>query len=277
MYLLNPTSGIREKKSEERRAMPPQKLDKENWKKMWTREIQLLLDKLRNELRNELRDEPRKEPSTQNLPKTSRENADQGEVIRVRLQVWLEEPHGYRQQAVPHIHRLTEVSVLKQHQPAIKLVYVPVQTISRFARPAHLKLSNMLHYRAAFREAAARGADDGILTNKEGFLAETAISNLFWLRDDTVYTPSPDMDILPGITRNKLVKALREEGTNVVEGAFQKAHLEKADAVWTTNSLREIVPVYRIGDRSWAADHEMISLVRQCYDQLKRREGAYHA
>jgi branched-subunit amino acid aminotransferase/4-amino-4-deoxychorismate lyase len=67
-------------------------------------------------------------------------------------------------------------------------------------RPASLKLSNMLHYRNAFREAADAGADDALMLTVMA-IAESSIANIFWKKENEVYTPSPACDILPGIMR----------------------------------------------------------------------------
>ena len=173
----------------------------------------------------------------------------------IRFQVWIEDHLGFHPDPAPDIHHLIEIreytscseSSTKTHTPQrnepVDLCFVPHQTVPTKSRPAHLKLSNMLHYRDAFRTALSFGASDAILCSCDGYLAETAIANLFWYQNGTVFTPSPDTHILPGITRNRLLAAFRKEGIPCEEGRYTPDALEHADAVWVTNSLREILPV----------------------------------
>lgn len=224
----------------------------------------------------------------------------------VRFQVWIEDHHGFFYDPAPNIHRLIEIRKLFQidmtnageetsspggnsnpsiqtapHQQnnPVHLCYVSHQTISSESRPCHLKLSNMLHYRDAYRTARSFGAHDGILCSSKGFLAETAIANLFWVCKGVVYTPSRETNILPGITRNRLLDAFTRAGIPCKEGTYTPDALQQADEVWITNSLREITPVASVTCQSNTTHnktfqhHEFTERVYQLYQQAKQAES----
>lgn len=189
---------------------------------------------------------PPKESWVDNVKRIKSHANLQHKLCLVRFQVWIEDQNGFYIDSEPNIHRLIEIRAFNDTGGPIDLCYVPHQTISSKSRPAQLKLSNMLHYRDAFRTARSIGAHDAILQNSDGYLAETAIANLFWYKNGTVFTPSEETNILPGITRNRLLEAFRKEGIPCSEGTYTPDALEQADVAWITNSLREITPVRSI-------------------------------
>jgi len=95
----------------------------------------------------------------------------------------------------------------------------------------------------AKREAKERGADEAILLDHTGHVAEGATSNVFCVRGGRLLTPPLEMNILPGITRQTVIKLAREAGIEVDEAPFRAAALQSADEVFLTNSLMEVMPV----------------------------------
>src|SRR5690625_6115432 len=114
----------------------------------------------------------------------------------------------------------------------------------------------MLHFREAFRQAQRAGFKDALLFNSSRLVAETAIANIFWIREETIYTPSAACDILPGIMRKNVMEFLHSElNLTVKEGEFPPEALYEADAVWITNSLMPVKPVERIDNIHYNPDH----------------------
>ena len=95
----------------------------------------------------------------------------------------------------------------------------------------------------AKREAKERGADEAILLDHAGRVAEGAASNVFCVRGARLLTPPLDMNILPGITRRRVIELARDAGIEVVETRFGTDELRTADEVFLTNSLMEVMPV----------------------------------
>jgi len=87
-----------------------------------------------------------------------------------------------------------------------------------------------------------------IFLNSANYLAEGSKSNLFFCRRGTVFTPSRECGILPGITRQKVIELLKGKGIEVREGKYPTADLLRADESFFTNSLMEVMPLVRIDD-----------------------------
>lgn len=88
------------------------------------------------------------------------------------------------------------------------------------------------------------------MLTQEGWLAEGIVSNLFFVRDKRIYTPSIDTGILPGITRGRVIEIAHEAGYVTAEGRYTWDELLTAEEVWVTNSIQELVPVTALRDRS---------------------------
>lgn len=110
-------------------------------------------------------------------------------------------------------------------------------------------MNNILAKREMRSYPWASGAE-GIFLDGRGFVAEGIVSNLFWIRKGTVFTPSLDTGILPGITREYVMEAARRTGMAVIEGLYTWDEVIQADEVFLTNSVQEIVPVCRGYDPS---------------------------
>ncbi|WP_059103603.1 aminodeoxychorismate lyase [Shouchella shacheensis] len=104
---------------------------------------------------------------------------------------------------------------------------------------SHHFMNNALAKQELFHDPQA----EGIFLTKDGYLAEGIVSNLFWVKEGTVYTPSLSTGILNGVTRKFVIRLLEEQGTPVVEGLFTRTELNAADEVFVTNSIQEVVPI----------------------------------
>lgn len=110
------------------------------------------------------------------------------------------------------------------------------------------KTGNYLNNLLALVEAKKSGGADAILVAAGGHVTEATTANVFWAKDGALFTPSLASGILPGITRSKLLPALRAAGFEVNEGRFPVAQLHDADEVFLTGSVKGVMPVVRIGD-----------------------------
>jgi branched-chain amino acid aminotransferase len=101
----------------------------------------------------------------------------------------------------------------------------------------------------ALREARARGFDNALVLDMLGNVAETATSNLFMARDGVVFTPAPNGTFLNGITRQRVIELLRDDGVTVVETALRYADFLEADEIFSSGNYSKVTPVSRIEDR----------------------------
>jgi len=109
-----------------------------------------------------------------------------------------------------------------------------------------MKSLNYLDNLLARREAKLAGADEAILLNEQGFLAEGSSSNIFLISDSTLLTPSQDSGILPGVTREVVMESAHSLGIEVVERKIAAEELLQVDEAFLTNSLIEIMPLTQV-------------------------------
>jgi len=101
-----------------------------------------------------------------------------------------------------------------------------------------LKTHNYLENFMVLEAAHAVGCYDSARVNLRGFLAEGAISNLFFVKDGDWFTPDERHGLLAGVIRGALIGALPVE-----KGDFSPRDLLEADAVFLTNSSVGLLPV----------------------------------
>jgi branched-chain amino acid aminotransferase len=95
-------------------------------------------------------------------------------------------------------------------------------------------------------EALGHGYVEGIALDPYGHVSEGSGENIFLVRDGALITPSFGNSILPGITRNCVIKLAEEMGLKVIEENIPREALYLADEVFFTGSAAEITPIRSI-------------------------------
>ncbi len=119
-----------------------------------------------------------------------------------------------------------------------------------------IKSGNYLGNIQALRRAIAHGAEDAILCNAAGRIAEGATSNVFMVAAGVVVTPPVTAGLLPGITRGVVCELGRELGLVLEEQPILPDELRRAEEVFLTSSVRAIMPVTRLDGREVGAGVE---------------------
>ena len=99
---------------------------------------------------------------------------------------------------------------------------------------------------AAEAEARSRGADDAVFVRDDGIVLEGPVTNVWWRSGRTLSTPSLDLGILAGVTRGALIEAAATLGYEVEEGHFTLDQLLAAEEVFTSSSVREVMPAVSV-------------------------------
>jgi branched-chain amino acid aminotransferase len=102
----------------------------------------------------------------------------------------------------------------------------------------------------ALAEAQARGFANCVVCDMLGNVAELATANIFMAKDGVVFTPQPNGTFLNGLTRQRVIRLLREAGITVTETTLRYRDFETADEIFSTGNYSKVVPVVRIDDRS---------------------------
>ncbi len=106
--------------------------------------------------------------------------------------------------------------------------------------------ANYMNSQLIKMEALLDGYEEGIALNIRGHISEGSGENLFLVKDGTVLTPPLSSSILPGITRDSVMKLFQEMGVRCVEETIPRELLYIADEVFFTGSAAEVTPIRSI-------------------------------
>ncbi|MFZ3172565.1 MAG: branched-chain-amino-acid transaminase [Carboxydocellales bacterium] len=109
-----------------------------------------------------------------------------------------------------------------------------------------LKSLSFLNNILAKLELINAGISEGIMLNYESVISEGTVSNIFWVSQGVLYTPSPEVGILLGITRQTVLEISAEAGLEAHQGAYAAEQLYQADECFFTNSSGELRPVTQV-------------------------------
>ena len=102
--------------------------------------------------------------------------------------------------------------------------------------------------RMAKIEANYAGADDAVMLDHQGFLSETNATNMFLVKDETIYTPFAN-SCLPGFTRQAVMEIAKAENLSFKEKDLSMAEMYTADEVFTTGTMGALSWVKEIDGR----------------------------
>ena len=108
---------------------------------------------------------------------------------------------------------------------------------------SNLKSCNALIYAIAARQAKAKKWNDALISNTSGNIIESAIANLFWIKNSTIYTPPLADGCVSGVMRRHIM-----EQVSVQEKSLSAEALRDADEVFLTNAIKKIRWVGDIAD-----------------------------
>ncbi len=120
-----------------------------------------------------------------------------------------------------------------------------------------------------FKEENSHGLPfELVLTDNEGKLYEGSMSNLFVIRDGKVFS-APDNKILIGITRKRVMEALKRSGLELQTGTFAPDELDpKTDAVFVSSTPFDILPVRFIdGYEFKSSGNEVLKMISKMYQE----------
>ncbi|WP_223271759.1 aminotransferase class IV [Algoriphagus ratkowskyi] len=125
------------------------------------------------------------------------------------------------------------------------------------------KSLNSLPYVLANNERISRGLDEIILLDYRGFISEAGASNIFWIKDGTICTPSLSCSCIDGVSRRLILEHLDQNSLPYLEGEFELSELENAEQVFVSNCTGFSF-LESLG--KWELSTEPISFLREIFD-----------
>ncbi|MBY8975268.1 branched-chain amino acid aminotransferase [Rhodobacteraceae bacterium NNCM2] len=175
-------------------------------------------------------------------------NFDEGTAVYIRPMYWTTEGAGGG--VILPDENSTVFCLCLEALPLTPADASQTLTRTRFMRPT--LASAMTNAKAAclypnnarmLREAREKGFNNALVTDMLGNVAETATANVFMARDGEVLTPVPNGTFLNGITRQRVISLLREDGVPVREATLGYGDFEAADEVFMTGNISKVTPI----------------------------------
>ena len=129
------------------------------------------------------------------------------------------------------------------------------------------KLLNVL----ARAEAEEKGADEALLLNTNGEVAETAGGNIFWVYQDKICTVPTGRGVLPGITRAVVLEICQSLGLETNKRVIKPDQLRNAEGIFVTQSALGLVPVVAL-DGLPVAPSPLVDQIGSAYNEMLRQD-----
>ncbi len=136
---------------------------------------------------------------------------------------------------------------------------------------ASFKITSKVLNVLARAEAEEQGADEALLLNTNGEVAETAGGNIFWVYQDKICTVPTGRGVLPGITRAVVLEICQSLGLETNKRVIKPEHLRNAEGIFITQSALGIVLVVSF-DGSPVVPSPLVDQIASAYNEMLLRE-----
>lgn len=159
----------------------------------------------------------------------------------------------------------------------IKAIIASTRRLASDQLDPRIKSLNYLNQIMARLEAHAAGADEAIILNDQGRIAEGTADNVFVVRDGVLLTPPVVEGALDGITRNAILEVARAAGIDTREAPLTPWDLFNADECFLSGTGAELVPVGEISGRAIASPGSLYEQLSAAFRDLIAFEASQGA
>jgi len=153
----------------------------------------------------------------------------------------------------------------------IRMCWAKYDRPSPTSEPVHAKAAGLYMICTISKHAAEKdGYTDAMMLDYRGYVAESTGSNVFFVKDGALHTPTPDC-FLNGITRQTVIKLARQRGVEVIERHIKPEELSDFSECFVVGTAAEVTPVAEIGEYRFTPGALSLSLMDE-YARLVRRE-----
>ena len=147
----------------------------------------------------------------------------------------------------------------------VKIVFYPEEKypIIRF-NPA-IKSLNYIGNMLAKKDAEKEGAFEPVFYNKDGYITECAIRNIFFIQDDTLLTPSTNLGILSGVMRGTIMSIANALNLTVKDTNISIESINDMDEAFVSSTGIGLLPCYWDG---WQSDFKITSKLKKHQNTL---------
>jgi branched-chain amino acid aminotransferase len=137
----------------------------------------------------------------------------------------------------------------ERYRQGLSMVTAATPIPQRESLSPRVKSLNYLAHVLAKIEGNLAGADEVLMLDSAGFVAEGSGQNVFLVKDQVIKTPPPWGGILVGVTRNAVIELARAAGLEVREHMLNRYDIYTADEAFLTGTASEIAPIRQLDGR----------------------------
>lgn len=109
--------------------------------------------------------------------------------------------------------------------------------------------------------ATENNFDDGLFVNYENIILECSMSNIFFIKEDKIYTPSDELPILNGIMKRKILDICKKLNIEVIEGEMKLEDINNFDFAFISNSLMKAMKISQIDKIAYPSNNEVFEKI----------------
>ena len=143
---------------------------------------------------------------------------------------------------------------------------VPTELFRGERKNPHIKMMDQSLRDATDAAIKAKQLYEVILVDRSEQITEGSRSNIFFIRDGEIYT-SPLHQVLPGVTRRKIIEILQSKGIEVHEDPIYTSQINTFDAAFISGTSPKVLPISRVGDIHYNVDEPLLRNIMQWYDE----------
>jgi len=172
-------------------------------------------------------------------------------------------PIGEEFNEVEYYIFIRELPNINTNLARIKFYSESIYPIFRF-KPAFKSLfymGNML----AIKDAKSEGVFEPIFYNDKNIITEGAVRNIFFIKNNTIYTPNLNLGILDGVTRTKVLELGKKLNYKISESIINYDDINEMDEAFITSTAIGVLPCYWDG---WNSNHSITLNLKKHYNQM---------
>jgi len=142
----------------------------------------------------------------------------------------------------------------------VKVIYLDETKypIIRFS-PA-IKSMNYIGNLLSKRDCEKQGGYEPVFYNKDRIITECAIRNIFYIKNKTIFTPSPDLGILSGVMRNTIIQIAQNIGLDVLEKHIHYNEIDTMEEAFISSTGIGLLSCYW---DDWKSDYRLTKLIKK--------------
>lgn len=158
-------------------------------------------------------------------------------------------------------------------QHGVKVIIAATRRLNSDQLDPRIKSLNYLNQIMARREATVAGADEAIMLNQWGRVAEGSADNVFVVKRQVLKTPPLSEGALDGITRQVVLELAEQLGLSVQECPLTTLDLVTADECFLTGTGAELLPVSMVGHHTLAQNRPIFDRIQSAFfDEVQKTQ-----